>query len=102
MMDGNVGQQYFIGWFGDNVGGENFMQFFDMYVIIKGFLFFVLEVDFWVGKYGVLKIEIQMLDWKMQCIDVVVGVGLENWKVGLGKIDIVLVCEDVDDYDCSL
>lgn len=73
-----------------------------MYVNIKGFLLFVLEVDFWVGKYGVLKIEIQMLDWKMQRIDVVVGVGLENWQVGVGKFDIVLICEDVDDYDCFL
>lgn len=102
MMDGNVGQQYFIGWFGDNVGGENYMQFFDMYVIIKGFLFFALEVDFWVGKYGASKIEIQMFDWKTQRIDVVAGVGLENWKVGSGKIDIALVREDVDDYDRSL
>lgn len=25
MFDGNVGQQYFIGWFGDNVGGENYI-----------------------------------------------------------------------------
>ena len=38
MMDGNVGQQYSTGWFGDNAGGENFMQFSDMYVTTKGFL----------------------------------------------------------------
>lgn len=37
MMDGNVGQQYSTGWFGDNAGGENFMQFSDMYVTTKGF-----------------------------------------------------------------
>ncbi len=30
MMDGNVGQQYSTGSFGDNAGGENFMQFSDM------------------------------------------------------------------------
>ncbi|MDU7868052.1 MAG: carbohydrate porin, partial [Pantoea sp.] len=31
MLDGNVGQQYSSGWFGDNAGGENYMQFSDMY-----------------------------------------------------------------------
>ncbi len=48
MMDGNVGQQYSTGWFGDNAGGENFMQFSDMYVTTKGFLPFAPEADFWV------------------------------------------------------
>ena len=47
-------------------------------------------------------IEIQMLDWKTQRTDAAAGVGLENWKVGPGKIDIALVREDVDDYDRSL
>ena len=32
MLDGNVGQQYSTGWFGDNAGGENYIQFSDMYV----------------------------------------------------------------------
>ncbi|HBN1810968.1 TPA: carbohydrate porin [Escherichia coli] len=102
MMDGNVGQQYSTGWFGDNAGGENFMQFSDMYVTTKGFLPFAPEADFWVGKHGAPKIEIQMLDWKTQRTDAAAGVGLENWKVGPGKIDIALVREDVDDYDRSL
>lgn len=98
MMDGNVGQQYSTGWFGDNAGGENFMQFSDMYVTTKGFLPFAPEADFWVGKHGAPKIEIQMLDWKTQRTDAAAGVGLENWKVGPGKIDIALVREDVEDF----
>ena len=78
------------------------MQFSDMYVTTKGFLPFAPEADFWVGKHGAPKIEIQMLDWKTQRTDAAAGVGLENWKVGPGKIDIALVREDVDDYDRSL
>ncbi|HBB4072511.1 TPA: carbohydrate porin [Shigella flexneri] len=98
---GRFGNEY-SGWFGDNAGGENFMQFSDMYVTTKGFLPFAPEADFWVGKHGAPKIEIQMLDWKTQRTDAAAGVGLENWKVGPGKIDIALVREDVDDYDRSL
>ncbi|AYZ17875.1 carbohydrate porin [Klebsiella sp. FDAARGOS_511] len=102
MLDGNVGQQYSSGWFGDNAGGENYMQFSDMYVNTKGFLPFAPEADFWVGKHGAPKIEIQMLDWKTQRTDAAAGVGLENWKVGAGKFDIALVREDVDDYNRTL
>ncbi|MFV0264661.1 MAG: carbohydrate porin [Kluyvera sp.] len=102
MMDGNVGQQYSTGWFGDNAGGENYMQFSDMYVTTQGFLPFAPEADFWVGKHGAPKIEIQMLDWKTQRTDAAAGVGLENWQVGPGKFDIALVREDVDDYDRAL
>lgn len=102
MFDGNVSQQYSTGWFGDNAGGENLMQFSDMYVTTKGFLPFAPEADFWVGKHGAPKIEIQMLDWKTQRTDAAAGIGLENWKVGPGKIDVALVREDVDDYDRAL
>ncbi|HEE4270511.1 TPA: carbohydrate porin, partial [Klebsiella pneumoniae] len=102
MLDGNVGQQYSTGWFGDNAGGENYIQFSDMYVNTKGFLPFAPEADFWVGKHGAPKIEIQMLDWKTQRTDAAAGVGLENWQVGAGKFDIALIREDVDDYDRSL
>lgn len=98
---GRFGNEY-SGWFGDNAGGENYMQFSDMYVTTKGFLPFAPEADFWMGKHGAPKIEIQMLDWKTQRTDAAAGVGLENWKVGPGKIDIALVREDVDDYDRSL
>ncbi len=55
MLDGNVGQQYSSGWFGDNAGGENYIQFSDMYVNTKGFLPFAPEADFWVGKHGAPK-----------------------------------------------
>lgn len=102
MLDGNVSQQYSTGWFGDNAGGENFLQFSDMYVTTQGFLPFAPEADFWVGKHGAPKIEIQMLDWKTQRTDAAAGIGLENWKVGPGKVDIVLVREDVDNYDRQL
>ncbi|MEJ0230756.1 carbohydrate porin (plasmid) [Klebsiella michiganensis] len=102
MLDGNVGQQYYSGWFGDNAGGENYMQFSDMYVNTKGFLPFAPEADFWVGKHSAPKIEIQMLDWKTHTNDAAAGVGLENWKVGTGKFDIALVREDVDGYDRTL
>ncbi|WP_417315352.1 carbohydrate porin [Enterobacter sp.] len=102
MLDGNVSQQYSTGWFGDNAGGENYLQFSDMYVTTQGFLPFAPEADFWVGKHGAPKIEIQMLDWKTQRTDAAAGVGLENWKIGPGKVDIALVREDVDDYDRDL
>ena len=102
MLDGNVGQQYSTGWFGDNAGNENYMQFSDLYVNTKGFLPFAPDADFWVGKHGAPKIEIQMLDWKTQRTDAAAGVGLENWQMGPGKIDIALVREDVDNYDRAL
>ncbi|SQC09528.1 maltoporin [Klebsiella pneumoniae] len=57
MLDGNVGQQYSTGWFGDNAGGENYIQFSDMYVNTKGFLPFAPEADFWVGKHGRQKLK---------------------------------------------
>ncbi len=57
MLDGNVGQQYSTGWFGDNAGGENYIQFSDMYVNTKGFLPFAPEADFWVGKHGAPKLK---------------------------------------------
>lgn len=71
-------------------------------VTTQGFLPFAPEADFWVGKHGAPKIEIQMLDWKTQRTDAAAGVGLENWKIGPGKVDIALVREDVDDYDRDL
>ena len=99
--DGNVGEQYNDAWFGDSAN-ENIMQFSDIYLTTRGFLPFAPEADFWVGKHKLPQYEIQMLDWKTQRTDAAAGVGLENWKVGPGKIDIALVREDVDDYDRSL
>ena len=60
MLDGNVGQQYSSGWFGDNAGGENYMQFSDMYVNTKGFLPFAPEADF--GSASTAR-EIEMRCW---------------------------------------
>ncbi len=83
MLDGNVGQQYSAGWFGDNAGGENYLQFSDMYVNTKGFLPFAREADFF-GSVSTVrrKIEIQMLDWKTQRTDAAAGVGLEKLESG--------------------
>lgn len=102
MLDGNVSQQYSTGWFGDNAGNENFIQFADLYVTTKGFLPFAPDADFWVGRHGAPKIEIQMLDWKTQRTDAAAGLGIENWKIGPGAIGIALVREDIDDYDRTL
>ncbi|MDP1183860.1 carbohydrate porin, partial [Klebsiella pneumoniae] len=30
MLDGTVGQQYSTGWFGDNAGGDNYIQVADL------------------------------------------------------------------------
>ncbi len=64
-------------------------------------LLLLMLISGWV-KHGAPKIEIQMLDWKTQRTDAAAGVGLENWQVGVGKIDVALVREDVDDYDRAL
>lgn len=101
MLDGNVGQQYSTGWFGDNAGGENYIQFSDMYVNAR--VPAVCAGSRFLGRQTRgAKIEIQMLDWKTQRTDAAAGVGLENWQVGAGKFDIALIREDVDDYDRSL
>ncbi|MGC6745904.1 carbohydrate porin [Escherichia coli] len=80
MMDGNVGQQYSTGWFGDNAGGENFMQFSDMYVTTKGFLPFAPEADFWGVNTVRRKLKSRCWTGKTQRTDAAAGVGLENWK----------------------
>nr|WP_249226272.1 carbohydrate porin [Entomohabitans teleogrylli] len=102
MLDGNVGQNYATGWFGDNKANDNFLQFSDMYVTANGFLPFAPAADFWVGKHGLQKYEVQMLDWKTQRTDGSGGVGIENWLLGPGKLDIGLTRDDVDVYNTSL
>ncbi len=102
LMDGNVGQQYSAGWFGDNQNNENFLQFSDIYVSAKGFLPFAPEADLWVGKHQLPKYEVQMLDWKTQRTDAAGGIGIENLKAGGGKLDIALLREDVDGYNRDL
>ena len=102
MLDGNVGQSYSAGWFGDNSTNENYLQFSDIYLTTTGFLPFAPEADMWVGKHQLPKYEVQMLDWKTQRTDSSGGAGIENMKLGSGKLDIALLREDIDQYDRSL
>ncbi|MGX5026396.1 carbohydrate porin [Enterobacter asburiae] len=95
--DGNVGEQYNDAWFGDS-DNENIMQFSDIFVTTRGFLPFAPEADFWVGKHKLPQYEIQMLDWKTLTADVAAGVGIENWALGPGLLDVSVSRDDVDVY----
>ncbi|MBP2170961.1 carbohydrate-specific outer membrane porin [Erwinia toletana] len=101
-LDGNVGQQYSSGWFGENSGNENILQFSDIYLTTKGFLPFAPEADFWVGKHHLPNYEIQMLDWKGYRQDSGAGVGIENMQLGPGLLDMSLTREDLDVYNRDL
>ncbi|GKV77416.1 carbohydrate porin [Pectobacterium carotovorum subsp. carotovorum] len=101
-LDGNVGQQYAAGWFGDDTANENKLQFSDIYLTTKGFLPFAPEADFWVGKHALPVYEIQMLDWKSVRTDAGSGVGIENMNAGIGKMDVSLTREDLDVYSRNL
>lgn len=93
MLDGNVGQQYNAGWFDST--SENVLQFSDIYLTTKGFLPFAPDADFWVGKHNMPVYEIQMLDWKSHRTNAGSGLGLENWQLGPGKLNVALTREDV-------
>lgn len=95
--DGNVGEQYNDAWFGGS-DNENIMQFSDIYLTTRGFLPFATNADFWVGKHKLPEYEIQMLDWKTLTTDVAAGVGIENWAIGPGFLDLALSRDDVDVY----
>ncbi|MCG8710067.1 carbohydrate porin [Brenneria sp. 4F2] len=104
MLDGNVGMSYGSAWFDKDT--ENLLQFSDMYVKTQGFLPFAPEADFWVGKHNLPVYEIQMLDWKSYRSETsAAGVGIENWGLGIGKLNIGLTREDLDahaiDYSSS-
>ncbi|MTD29059.1 carbohydrate porin [Erwinia sorbitola] len=101
-LDGNVTQQYGNGWFGDNDGNENLLQFSDMYLTTNGFLPFAPEADLWVGKHYLPVYELQMLDWKSMRTDAGGGVGIENMIAGPGKLDLSLTREDMDVYSRDL
>lgn len=101
-LDGNVGQSYSAGWFGDDSSNENKLQFSDIYLTTNGFLPFAPEADFWVGKHALPVYEIQMLDWKSIRTDSGAGVGIENMNAGIGKIDVSLTREDLDVYSRDL
>ncbi|EBO9229027.1 carbohydrate porin [Salmonella enterica] len=95
--DGNVGEQYNDAWFGDS-DNENIMQFSDIFLTTHGFLPFAPEADFWVGKHKLPEYEVQMLDWKQLTTDVAAGIGIQNWVIGKGQLDISLSRDDVDVY----
>ncbi|ELW3550759.1 carbohydrate porin [Salmonella enterica] len=95
--DGNVGEQYNDAWFGDS-DNENIMQFSDIFLTTRGFLPFAPEADFWVGKHKLPEYEVQMLDWKQLTTDVAAGIGIQNWVIGKGQLDISLSRDDVDVY----
>lgn len=103
MLDGNVGEQYSNAVFDKN--SENNLQFSDIYLTTKGFLNFAPEADFWVGKHYLPKYEIQMLDWKSIRTESGAGLGIENWKVGQGKLNVAVVRQDLNaralDYQTS-
>lgn len=103
MLDGNVGEQYSNAVFDKN--SENNLQFSDIYLTTKGFLNFAPEADFWVGKHYLPKYEIQMLDWKSIRTESGAGLGIENWKVGPGKLNVAVVRQDLNaravDYQTS-
>ncbi|KHN50589.1 porin [Pectobacterium fontis] len=101
-LDGNVGQSYSAGWFGDDSTNENKLQYSDIYLTTKGFLPFAPEADFWVGKHALPVYEIQMLDWKSIRTDSAAGVGIENMNAGVGKIDVSLTREDLNVYSRDL
>lgn len=95
--DGNVGEQYNDAWFGDT-NNENIMQFSDIFLTTRGFLPFAPEADFWVGKHKLPEYEIQMLDWKSLTTQVAAGIGIENWSLGPGQLDVSVSRNDVDVY----
>ncbi|MGM3176228.1 carbohydrate porin [Dickeya lacustris] len=101
-LDGNVGQSYSGGWFGESSSNENKLQFSDIYLTTTGFLPFAPQADFWVGKHALPVYEIQMLDWKSNKTDSAAGVGVENIKWGVGAFDLALTREDIDVYNRSL
>lgn len=93
-LDGNVGAQYGTAWFDKH--SENLLQFSDIYLTTRGFLPFAPEADLWVGKHNLPKYEIQMLDWKSHQTDSGAGIGVENWAIGAGKLNVALVRQDLD------
>jgi carbohydrate-specific outer membrane porin len=97
MLDGNEGQSYYTGLFGDSK--DSLLQFSDMYVTTKGFIPFLPESDFWVGRHYMKNYEIQMLDFKSYKDNVGSGVGLENIKIPVGNLNVALTRQDVDAYN---
>ncbi|EPC5192614.1 carbohydrate porin [Edwardsiella piscicida] len=95
-LDGNVSNAYTTAWF--NTFEDNLLQFSNLYVTTTGFIPFMPETTFWVGKNALPFYEIQMLDWKANWAVSVGGVGLENIKAGPGNIDVTLLRQDLKLY----
>lgn len=95
-IDGNVSQSYSNGSF--NTYEDNILQFSDMYVTTTGFIPFLPEATFWIGRHYLRNYEIQMLDWKAHKADSAGAIGLENIDVGVGKLDVALLRQDLKLY----
>lgn len=58
-----------------------------------------------VGKHNLPVYEIQMLDWKSHRTNSGSGIGIENWQLGPGKLNVSLTRQDLNahavDYDAS-
>ncbi|WP_370545782.1 carbohydrate porin [Edwardsiella tarda] len=95
-LDGNVNNAYAPGWF--NTFEDNKLQFSNLFVNTTGFIPFLPEANFWVGKNSVPFYEIQMLDWKANWAVSAGGFGLENVKLGPALLDLILVRQDLKLY----
>ncbi|ATI65723.1 carbohydrate porin [Edwardsiella tarda] len=95
-LDGNVNNDYASGWF--NTFEDNRLQFSNLFVNTTGFIPFLPEATFWVGKNSLPFYEIQMLDWKTNWALSAGGVGLENVNLGPGLLDLSLVRQDLKLY----
>ncbi|ANQ23762.1 hypothetical protein BA893_19185 [Vibrio natriegens] len=101
MIDGNVGQERGNEWF-DGAGPSNpestVIQFKEVYLTTKGFLKFLPDADFWVGRTHLPGYELQMLDWKMYTTTGGAGVGINNIKLDAVDLDFAVMREDYDLY----
>ena len=101
MIDGNVGQERGNEWF-DGTGSSNpegtVIQFKEAYLTTKGFLKFLPDADFWVGRTHLPGYELQMLDWKMYTTTGGAGVGINNIKLTGVDLDFAVMREDYDLY----
>lgn len=74
-----------------------------LYVQGNGLLPFAPEASVWIGKQTLPPYEIQMLDWKSSRTLAGSGVGIENWAMPIGDLNMSLTRNDVDNYStvCS-
>lgn len=95
-MDGNVSQSKANAFFDSpSSTNDSYMQFSDIFLKTQGFIPFLPESTFWIGKHKLPNHELQMLDWKYQRDKDSGGVGLENIKLPVGDIDAAVLREDI-------